>query len=493
LDKAFQNTKSKPCYGYDRVPMRVLKDAYVILKPTLLGLFGKIEKEGKIPQKWKISRVVPLFKKGERTNATNYRPISNVCSLAKLMERMILLNLEEMAEESNVNLTGKNQFGFKKNTSTSTLALVLQEKIARFLDNNEEIGVASLDMSAAFDLVDVELLTKRMHVLGIPKNIVNLISEWLTDRSAIIEVGLSTSNRFEVKKGTVQGSVMGPVLFSLYIRPLLKILPILQFADDGYIWRGGKDWKENIERDLALAHDWLTKSGMVINENKTEFTYFTNKKNKNENIQMNGQEIKSRRTMKVLGINFDNNMSWTTQTDKAIKKVHMISSTMKYLRKYFEGDELLKVLKNQLFSSVYYGAEVWLIPTIHKSIKRRLLSASAGLVRATYGLFGWPISNQDLHTMGGLPTPEDWGHYLTTRTLHKILNTNEPAVLYNALLRQTVTERRNGKMYFIETNKKRVGVNSFQNRCKFVSHRMGTLNWMVPWSSIKNIVKKEFF
>lgn len=151
LDRAIKEIKPKHSYGYNRIPMRALLDSYQKSKPIILSLFKKIEQSGEVPTKWKISRIIPIFKKGDRSQAQNYRPISNLCSIAKLMERIILLHMLDQAYQSNVDLTGPSQFGFKKNSNTATLSLLLQQKIAKCLERNELVGMASLDLTAAFD------------------------------------------------------------------------------------------------------------------------------------------------------------------------------------------------------------------------------------------------------------------------------------------------------------------------------------------------------
>ena len=117
IKKAFENTKSKPSYGHDRVPMRVLIDSLDFSLPIIISLFKKIENGSSIPDKWKVSRILPLHKKGDKRKIENYRPISNICSLAKVFERCIQLYLQELESKQGTSLTGSNQFGFKNNTA----------------------------------------------------------------------------------------------------------------------------------------------------------------------------------------------------------------------------------------------------------------------------------------------------------------------------------------------------------------------------------------
>jgi hypothetical protein len=128
IRKVLLELKPKTCFGYDRVPLRILKDVATLIIDTIYSLFCKITENKKIPELWRISRIIPIHKKGPKDTPENYRPISNLCSLAKVYERCLLNNLKAMADENGVDLTGSNQYGFKKNCSTISLCLQLQKK-----------------------------------------------------------------------------------------------------------------------------------------------------------------------------------------------------------------------------------------------------------------------------------------------------------------------------------------------------------------------------
>jgi len=162
LNRAIHLTKPKNSYGFDRVPMRVLKDCYEVIKNPILKLLRKIYETKQIPDFWKIACITPIHKMGNKAAIENYRPISNLCSIAKIFERMILLRLQSIETDNNWDFTGLNQFGFKKKSSTTTTMLSIQAKISEFLENDYMVGMVSLDLSAAFDVVDHELLRRRM-------------------------------------------------------------------------------------------------------------------------------------------------------------------------------------------------------------------------------------------------------------------------------------------------------------------------------------------
>jgi hypothetical protein len=179
---------------------------------------GMIYNTKTIPNQWKVARILPLHKKGAKT-FKNYRPISNLCVSTKILEKCILKRIETLAEQGDL-FTDK-QHGFRKGRSTVSAACVLQREIARAMDDNNYVAVASLDLSSAFDVVNIDLLLTRLSVMGLPKDILELLTEWLIGRVAYVEVEGSCSEFFDVASGTVQGSVLGPVLFNLFVAIVL--------------------------------------------------------------------------------------------------------------------------------------------------------------------------------------------------------------------------------------------------------------------------------
>lgn len=181
IRKTIRGMKRKGSFGHDRIPMRVLIDSYDYLETSILDLFNKIMESNNIPEQWKISRILPLFKKGDRHKIENYRPISNLCSLAKVFEKCVLDYLTEQEIVNNIKLTSRRQYGFKPKHSTTHLALHLQQIIADALDSGKRIGVVSLDLSSAFDVVPHDILHNRLVELNLPSDVINIIDN-LADR-----------------------------------------------------------------------------------------------------------------------------------------------------------------------------------------------------------------------------------------------------------------------------------------------------------------------
>ena len=165
--KVFESLKEKNCHGFDRIPLRILRDGAVPLSKPYTILFKTIISQCNIPEQWKTARIIPLHKKGDKEKVENYRPISNLCSPSKAFEKRLLQDLQKRESLNNVDLTHINQHGFKKQRSTITAAMSIQSKLAQLLEDNNYAIMASLDLSAAFDVVNKDLLITRLQIMGL--------------------------------------------------------------------------------------------------------------------------------------------------------------------------------------------------------------------------------------------------------------------------------------------------------------------------------------
>ena len=158
--------------------------------------------------------------------------------------------------------------------------MAIKRDIIQYLDKGEWYGLVSLDLSSAFDVVNHELLIKRLRIMGIPQTIVNLIQNWLTDRSFYVEINGHCSEARRLAHGTIQGSVLGPILFALFVAPLLQREDINIYADDNYVGENGKSLEEvifKLQIKVKRIANWLADSGLKVNLLKTEFVMFHNK------------------------------------------------------------------------------------------------------------------------------------------------------------------------------------------------------------------------
>ena len=272
----------------------------------------------------------------------------------------------------------KRQHGFRKQKSTITAGKELQSILSQAMDRGDYAAVASLDLSAAFDVINVPELLRRLTKMGIPPDVVCLLSAWLQNRTAYVEIESSCSEFYDVEYGTVQGSVLGPILFNLFIRQLLDNVGPICFADDGYYISINKSKTEaisNLESKLKRATDWLTDSGMKVNVTKTEFTIF-HKSFNTAGIRTGAEWIDAKQEMGVLGIVFDSCLEWSKQVDKSVLKARQSSKAFRRIKDYFTDSEKNALIKSLVFSRMYYGSEIWLLPNLKERHFTRLYSQS---------------------------------------------------------------------------------------------------------------------
>ena len=303
VENCIKCIKVKNCEGYDRIPQRVLIEGLEHLLCPLSKLLESIYVSNEIPEQWLFSKIIPVHKKGNKSVIENYRPVANLCSASKIFERLILNRINQLEVINGIDISGKGQHGFKKGKGTSTAGLLLQSLISRALDDDNFVAMASLDLSSAFDVVNIPLLIKRLNIIGLPGDVINLIEIWLKNRCFYVEIDNVTSNVLATWFGIIQGSILGPILYAIFISPIFDIENMTCYADDGFSLVFDKDKEvvcDLIKIKLMNTIDWLTRSGMKVNESKTNLCLFYYKDTNPIEIVLNGVSIKSCKTVMYL-------------------------------------------------------------------------------------------------------------------------------------------------------------------------------------------------
>ena len=493
--KAVQSMKTKNCEGHDRLPQRILIDGISILQTPLAVLFNKIYTSKNIPQQWKISKVTPIFKKGAPNDIENYRPISNLCSTSKIFEKLILHRLQKLECINKIDLTGKSQHGFKHKHSTATASLTIQSLLARAIDGDNFALMASLDLSSAFDVVNIELLLERLLIIGIPDDVIELISNWLRDRFFYVTIGEGSSDVYDSNVGTVQGSILGPILYAIFVSPLFDLEKMTLFADDNYIILWNKQLSAlitDMKKTIESITKWLRQSGLKVNELKTELCLFHRKDQPPVQITVNDSTIISKDHIKVLGIIFDSKLQWHYQIQNTVNKSKRALNAISLIRKYFSKSQLLTIVTSIYYSSLYYNAEIWLLPTLKPQLKQKLLSASAAPLKFTTFNYDNMTSFDVLHYINQRATPKQITIYKHALLLHKTYNdTNLNNDWLSLFFNQQFNQREPCVKFFNNSNYK-VGNNLLANRFTCLNGKI-ELNWLnLPYETFKIKCKKEF-
>ena len=237
MKKLLKGLKHHKASGPDNIPTRFLKEAANELAPALGLIFSASLIQGYVPDDWKTADVTPIFKKGDRSTPSNYRPISLTAVCRKVMEH--ILHSQVMQHLDHHNILSDSQYGFRKKRSCDSQLILIIQDLASSLEDGEQIDAVLLDFSKAFDKVPHQRLLLKLQHYGIRGHLLSWIESFLTGRSQKVLVEGKSSSSVPVASGVPQGTVLGPMLFLLYINDLSDNVSFTTrlFADDSLLYR----------------------------------------------------------------------------------------------------------------------------------------------------------------------------------------------------------------------------------------------------------------
>lgn len=495
VSKAIKESKNKRSSGPDEIPMCIIKDCAEVLTTHLRKLFNRCMLENWYPDEWKIARVTPIHKKGRKDQVENYRPVSNLSSISKIFERCVLHRINKHFEED------RSQHGFRHGHSTVSAGLEIQSSLAKNLDNKKVTAMYSLDMSAAFDLLRHNLLSSQLSQSVLPTPLCMILSEFLRNRKAYVEVEGEQSSIFELPTGVPQGSVLGPKLFSIYTNGLAKFLEsdsvrAVIYADDAYVVCSATDEAQLVslmESTMTRHIRWLREKGMVVNANKTEVLYMNT--SKYISLCVEGTSLMSSDSMMVLGVEFDRALSWEKQLHRAKMACQRMKPALRMLRTRLHRKEFLQVITSYYYPRLYYASEIWYHP-LRRALKDTLNPFHHYPLRLAIGDFKKEKSNKLVLHLTDRASPFEYNNFKIAKLLISIVNRTDPFLLYQDLLSQAVIERRNpSRPWFLDMSRCKIGRQAFPNRISVISKSI-SFKWLgkhLSKDALRSNLKKCFF
>lgn len=352
--------------GIDGIPYSFLTQSPKSTRLVFLEILNKIFITGIVPETWKSQIIIPILKSGKNpSDANSYRPIALSSVLAKIMEHLVKNRLEWILE--NKNLISKSQFGFRKGMGTMDSLSILTSDIRLAFSRGEQVVGAFLDITAAYDNVDLPLLRHKMLNLSIPVRIVNIVCNMFMGRSIIIRCNGTLCPPNRVWKGLPQGSVLSPLLYSLYTSDLDTSVncfcKILQYADDIALYASSKvvtDSVHSINSALYYLNLWLSEHGLSLSADKSSVVIFTRKRYVPDlDISIDGQPVLIKDHVKFLGVLLDSKMSGIHHLNYVCQKAEKNINVMRALSgvKWGSHPYSQKLLYNALVRSHFdYGS-----------------------------------------------------------------------------------------------------------------------------------------
>ena len=352
--------KPDKCPGPDQIHPEVLKECSQELALPFYIVFRKSLDTGQLPDDWKTAQVTPIFKKGSRTKAGNYRPVSLTCVPCKILESIIRERMLSYANEYNI--FDESQHGFMQGKSCLTNLLTTLEDITHNLDEGEPVDVIFLDYQKAFDSVPHKRLINKLHAYGYDGKVLQWIDAFLTGRTQRVSVRGAKSEVAEVVSGVPQGSVLGPILFIVYINDLPDHVKcsIHMFADDTKIYSCVKNDKEaeNIKDDLESLQAWSEKWLLRFNAGKCK-TMHLGHGNPTVRYQMGDTILGEINDEKDLGVYLTPDLKPSMQSSKAAKKGMDCLRVIKRTFKYIDIESFQILYKTYVRPHMEYCVQAW--------------------------------------------------------------------------------------------------------------------------------------
>ena len=330
--KHLKSLNRKKAEGLDDIPSCVLKDCAQELAPPLAHLINISLTTGIIPNELKIAKIVPIYKDGKKSEFTNYRPISVLPVISKILEKCVHAQFVDYLESHKFLST--KQFGFRKQRSTEFANVLFTDAIRSAMDRGELTGALFVDLSKAFDTVSHAAILDKLPAFGVSSNELNWFTDYLFNRSMFVSYSENISKKMPITCGVPQGSILGPLLFLLHLNELPELLShcqVLLYADDTVLYFHNKSLGEiekAIMSDLGILSKWLRDNELLLNtkKGKTEVMLFgTNARlNKEKNpitIAYDGINVNTTTSYKYLGVQLDQSLTLDKHFKSVCKKV----------------------------------------------------------------------------------------------------------------------------------------------------------------------------
>lgn len=385
---AINNLKNSYSTGHDNISTTIIKKCAQWLAMPLCHILNSCFALGTYPNFLKISKVICLFKKNDPRDITNYRPISLLSVFSKIFERIIFNVIVDFLETRNI--FSPSQHGFRKDHSTSTALLSFLDYVYRNLDLGHKVVAIYVDLSKAFDCVDHDILLSKLECYGLRGQCNDLLKSYLTNRKQFVDYLGAKSTNLDISLGIPQGSILGPLLFLLYINDINQHITTFHcaFADDITIATSDKSIAlaiDNLSSNLLSISQYFTNNHLIINREKTFFMQF-HPINSNyiasPLIMFENKTIQQVKEFKLLGIYIDLSLDWKSHINYICNKCASSCFAIKRLSQIASRDTVKTFYFANFESRIRYGVIFW----GYSNLANRVFILQKRAIRYIFGL-----------------------------------------------------------------------------------------------------------
>ena len=379
--------------GHDGIDGKFLKMGASAISPSLASLFNTSLQSGVFPDEWKCAKVVPIFKSGSRLDPKNFRPVSLLPIVSKILEHFVFQSLCGYFDKHL--LIPDCQFGFRKSRSTQDAMVCLTQDLLSGKDAGLRSAAVFLDVKKAFDTVDHSLLLRGLSSCGVKGKVLAWLSSYLLDRRQFVSVGSTASNLSPVRRGVPQGSKLGPLLFNFFTRNITSVVSsqssLILYADDACLYSSNETFEgavTQLQQDINSVTSWYSENLMALNGQKSAFLLFPKFRDTEDTsiytVSVNNVILSPSPHVRYLGVLIDSRLSWKPQMDNVIRKVGRKIGVLYRCHRLLSNAARLAFVRSVIQPDLDYGAAVWAdgsagVISRLAQIEKRYLRCLAGL------------------------------------------------------------------------------------------------------------------
>lgn len=394
VKKIISNLSNKYSIGIDGVPAPVIKAVGDVISTPLADVINECLSSGTFPNNLKLAKIIPIHKKGNKQLVQNYRPISLLSVFSKIYERVIYNRLIQYLSKNN--LISTHQYGFLPGKSTTAAICDSLNSIINNLDSKMLVAGMYFDLSKAFDLIDHNILIEKLEKIGVRGIALELFKSYLSDRTQRIAVSSTINNittetlsaSCKVTSGVPQGSILGPLLFLVFVNDLrysMDTNSFYQFADDTSCIIYNTSISELSGKLSQVAENmlkWCSANNLVLNVGKTGLVSFKHFNNKSLLVRMNERSVEQVENIKFLGVTIDTNLTWHSQTNHVISKLNSCCCAIRFLRGSFNLQSLRIFYFSYIQGFLQYSIMFW----YHSQYTNKVFISQKRIIRTMLGL-----------------------------------------------------------------------------------------------------------